>query len=66
MVLDMYMTDVKNEFSEENMKSFKSHILVLILLLSSFFVNNLYAEETKITGSASCNPSLDGRGLWGG
>lgn len=35
------------------MKSVKVSILLLSLLLSSLFVNNLSAEETKITGSAS-------------
>jgi hypothetical protein len=38
---------------KENMKSVKGLILLLILLLSSVFVNNLNAEETKITGNAS-------------
>ena len=38
---------------KENMKSVKGLILLLILLLSSVFVNGLNAEETKITGNAS-------------
>ncbi len=35
------------------MKSVRGLILLLSLLLGSVFVNNLHAEETKITGSAS-------------
>lgn len=64
MILDIYITVLRMENikdlqktqtaeGNENMKTVKGLILLLSLLLSSVFVNNLYAEVTKTTGSAS-------------
>lgn len=43
----------KSTGGKETMKNIKVLILLLSLLLSSSFVNNLYAQETEIAGTAS-------------